>query len=169
MSSSTSRTTPRARTRTTRRAPLTATRTLVQGGEGAGIDAASATTGVSFTNLSIRLNGRGAAGATAGARLGGSGGTLARCVVESNYGAGAQLVSAAADNSSLAGGVFYAVEGSSTPVAFWNLAEGFKSIGLVDGTEYTTGHLHLISASNTTINSTTVMLSSGRTSIHGAK
>ena len=75
---------------------LTATRTLVQGGDGAGIDAATATSGVSLTNLSIRSNGRGAAGATAGARLGGSGGTLARCVVESNYGAGAQLVSTAA-------------------------------------------------------------------------
>jgi len=75
---------------------LTATRTLVQGGDGAGIDAATAASGVSFTNLSVRANGRGAAGATAGARLGGSGGTLARCVVESNYGAGAQLVSSAA-------------------------------------------------------------------------
>jgi uncharacterized repeat protein (TIGR01451 family) len=75
---------------------LTATRTLVQGGDGAGIDAATAANGVSFTNLSVRANGRGAAGATAGARLGGSGGTLARCVVESNYGAGAQLVSSAA-------------------------------------------------------------------------
>jgi len=74
---------------------LTATRSLVQGGEGAGIDAATATSGVSLTNCSIRLNGRGAAGATAGARLGGSGGTLARCVVESNYGAGAQLVATA--------------------------------------------------------------------------
>ena len=75
---------------------LTGTRTLVQGGDGAGIDAATATSGVSLTNLSIRQNGRGAAGATAGARLGGSGGTLARCVIESNYGAGAQLVSTAA-------------------------------------------------------------------------
>jgi uncharacterized repeat protein (TIGR01451 family) len=75
---------------------LTATRTLVQGGDGAGIDAATATSGVSLANLSIRLNGRGAGGATAGARLGGSNGTLARCVVESNYGAGAQLVSTAA-------------------------------------------------------------------------
>jgi uncharacterized repeat protein (TIGR01451 family) len=74
---------------------LTATRTLVQGGDGAGIDAATATSGVSLTNLSIRSNGRGAAGATAGARLGGSGGTLSKCVVESNYGAGAQLVSTA--------------------------------------------------------------------------
>jgi len=75
---------------------LTATRTLVQGGDGAGIDAATATSGVSLTNISIRLNGRGAAGPTAGARLGGSAATLARCVVESNYGAGAQLVSTAA-------------------------------------------------------------------------
>ena len=75
---------------------LTATRTLVQAGEGAGIDAATATSGVSLTNLTLRQNGRGAAGATAGARLGGGSSTLARCVVESNYGAGAQLVSTAA-------------------------------------------------------------------------
>src|SRR5262249_25505447 len=74
---------------------LTGMRGLVQAGDGAGIDAATATSGVSLTNFSIRSNGRGAAGATAGARLGGSGGTLARCVVESNYGAGAQVVSSA--------------------------------------------------------------------------
>jgi uncharacterized repeat protein (TIGR01451 family) len=67
---------------------LTATRTLVQSGDGPGVDALTATGGVSLTNLTLRLNGRGSGAVTPGARLGGPGGTLTRCVVSDNYGAG---------------------------------------------------------------------------------
>lgn len=72
---------------------LTATRTLVQGGDGPGIDAATATGGVSFTNLTVRQNGRIGSGVNAGLRLGGSGGTVARCVIADHTGAGVMVTS----------------------------------------------------------------------------
>jgi len=74
---------------------LTMTRTLVQGGDGPGLDALTATGGVSLTNVTLRGNGRAGNGVTAGARLGGPGGTLARCVLNANFGAGAQVTSGA--------------------------------------------------------------------------
>ena len=72
---------------------LTATRTSVQGGDGPGIDAAGATSGVSCTNLSVRQNGRGGGAVNAGLRLGGSGGTLDRCVIQDHVGAGVLVTS----------------------------------------------------------------------------
>ncbi len=72
---------------------LTATRCLVQEGDGPGVDAISSTGSVTLTNLSIRQNGRGTGAVNAGVRLGGASGTLARCVVEQNHGAGVQVVS----------------------------------------------------------------------------
>jgi len=80
---------------------LTATRCLVQGGEGPGLDAIGAAGGTVLTNLTFRQNGRGGPPAggglavTAGARLGGGPSTLARCVVEQNFGAGVQVTAAA--------------------------------------------------------------------------
>jgi uncharacterized repeat protein (TIGR01451 family) len=73
---------------------LAATRVLVQAGEGPGVDVLGGS-GSSFTNLTIRQNGRGAGSVTAGVRLGGGPGTLARCVVEQNLGAGVQVTAAA--------------------------------------------------------------------------
>jgi len=72
---------------------LTLTRTLVQLGDGPGMDALTATGGVSLTNVTLRSNGRAGNGVTAGARLGGPGGTIARCVLNANFGAGLQVVS----------------------------------------------------------------------------
>jgi hypothetical protein len=71
---------------------LTMTRTLVQGGDGPGFDALTATGSVALTNVTLRNNGRAGNGVTAGARLGGPGGTIARCVLNANFGAGAQVV-----------------------------------------------------------------------------
>lgn len=73
---------------------LTATRTLVQSGDGPGIDAATATSGVTLTNLTLRLNGRGGT-VTAGVRAGGSASSITRCELFDNYGAGVQVVSTA--------------------------------------------------------------------------
>ncbi len=53
----------------------------------------TSTGSVILTNLSLRQNGRGTGAVNAGARLGGPAGTLARCVVEQNHGAGVQVVS----------------------------------------------------------------------------
>ncbi|MEQ1832022.1 MAG: carboxypeptidase regulatory-like domain-containing protein [Candidatus Eisenbacteria bacterium] len=73
---------------------FTATRTLVQSGEGPGLDALTSTGNVSLTNLTLRLNGRGGS-VTAGVRAGGSGGTVSRCELLDNYGAGVQVTSGA--------------------------------------------------------------------------
>ena len=72
---------------------LSLTRALVQGGDGPGVDAMSATGGVTLGNVTLRGNGRAGSGITAGARLGGPGGTVTRCVLDANYGAGVQVVS----------------------------------------------------------------------------
>jgi uncharacterized repeat protein (TIGR01451 family) len=74
---------------------LAMTRTLIQGGDGPGLDALTATGGVSLTNVTLRGNGRAGTGVTAGARLGGPGGTLARCVLDANVGAGAAVTASA--------------------------------------------------------------------------
>jgi uncharacterized repeat protein (TIGR01451 family) len=74
---------------------LTMSRDLVQDGSGPGVDLATATSACVLSNLTIRGNGRGAGAVNAGARLGGSAGTLMRCVLQSNHGAGAQLVAGA--------------------------------------------------------------------------
>jgi len=71
---------------------LVATRTRIEDADGAGVDAATATGGVALTNVTFRGNGRAGTGLTAGARLGGPGGTLDRCVAEANVGAGVQVV-----------------------------------------------------------------------------
>ncbi|HEV2105623.1 MAG TPA: SdrD B-like domain-containing protein, partial [Candidatus Eisenbacteria bacterium] len=65
---------------------------VISGGGGAGMDAATSTGGCTFTNLSVQGNGRGPGAATAGLRVGGAGGTLDRCIVNANYGAGVQVV-----------------------------------------------------------------------------
>lgn len=75
---------------------LSMSRCLVQDGAGPGLDLATATTSCVLANLTIRGNGRGTGAVNAGARLGGTGGTLMRSVVTANHGAGAQLVSSAA-------------------------------------------------------------------------
>ena len=47
---------------------------------------------MALTNVTLRNNGRAGNGVTAGARLGGPGGTIARCVLNANFGAGVQVV-----------------------------------------------------------------------------
>ena len=73
---------------------FTATRTLIQSGEGPGLDARTSTGSVSLTNLTLRLNGRGGS-VTAGVRAGGAGGTVSRCELIDNYGAGVQVANGA--------------------------------------------------------------------------
>ncbi len=70
---------------------LAATRTLVQAGDGPGVDALAATGTLTFDNLTVRQNGRGSGAVTAGLRLGGVTGTVSRCIVADNYGAGIQV------------------------------------------------------------------------------
>jgi uncharacterized repeat protein (TIGR01451 family) len=70
---------------------LVASRTLVHGGDGPGVDALTATGSLTFDNLTVRLNGRGSGAVTAALRLGGSTGMVSRCVVTDNYGAGIQV------------------------------------------------------------------------------
>ena len=73
---------------------LSATRTIIQSGDGPGVDALTSTGGITLTNLTVRSNGRGGT-VTAGVRLGGSTGTLSRCELLDNYGAGVQVTSGA--------------------------------------------------------------------------
>jgi uncharacterized repeat protein (TIGR01451 family) len=73
---------------------LTMTRSLVQSGDGPGVDALTATGGITLSDLTLKLNGRGANPVSAGVRAGGSGGTVSRCIVQNNFGAGVQVVAA---------------------------------------------------------------------------
>ncbi|MBI5170149.1 MAG: DUF11 domain-containing protein [Candidatus Eisenbacteria bacterium] len=68
--------------------------------EGNGVDARTSTGGVTLTNLTVRRNGLGtaAATATAGVRLGGAGGTVQRCEIALNVGAGVQVTSGASNH-----------------------------------------------------------------------
>ena len=75
---------------------LSMSRCLVLDGAGPGVDLATATTSCVLANLTLRGNGRGTGAANAGARLGGTAGTLLRSVLQANHGAGAQLVASAA-------------------------------------------------------------------------
>jgi uncharacterized repeat protein (TIGR01451 family) len=74
---------------------LSMTRSLVQSGDGPGVDALGGTGGITLDNLTVRLNGRGAGPVSAGVRAGGGGGTVSRCVVQDNFGAGVQVTATA--------------------------------------------------------------------------
>lgn len=69
--------------------------------EGNGIDARTSNGSNNFTDLTVRRNGlgAGAAAATAGIRLGGSGNRVERCVVTLNFGAGVQVIAASSANT----------------------------------------------------------------------
>lgn len=69
--------------------------------EGNGVDARTSTGSNTFTNLTVRRSGlgTGAAAATAGIRLGGSGNRVERCVLTLNYGAGVQVTSSSSNNT----------------------------------------------------------------------
>lgn len=68
--------------------------------EGNGVDARTSTGSNNFTDVTVRRSGlgTGAAAATAGIRLGGSGNRVERCVVTLNVGAGVQVVNGSANN-----------------------------------------------------------------------
>ncbi len=68
--------------------------------EGNGVDARTATGGLTLTNVTVRRCGLGAAAntATAGVRLGGAGGTVQRCEIALHVGAGVQVTSGASNH-----------------------------------------------------------------------
>ena len=79
---------------------LTITSCWIGESEGNGVDARTSTGGVTLTNVTVRRNGLGTAPgtATAGVRLGGAGGTVQRCEIVLNVGAGVQVVSGASNH-----------------------------------------------------------------------